>query len=135
MAKRIESHITVLYEIPVPQNLDRLVRAARPLRLRATAVEQWSSEPGIFIAVTDPHGDLNRFRLEVLGVDDPGFRPHITLLHRESVTSPQQTRDAWAELNGARFDCEFAVTELVIYEEIEGGWRVGGRLRFGQNVS
>src|SRR5438034_553348 len=84
-------------------------------------------------------GEHAQERLEggthVLGVDDPGFRPHITLLHRESVTSPQQTQEAWAELNGARFDCEFAVTGLVIYEEIEGGWRVGGRLRFGRDVS
>jgi 2'-5' RNA ligase len=135
MAGRIESHVTVLYEIPAPHELDRVVRATLPLRLRAAAVERWRSEPGIFVAVLDPDRDLRRFRQKVLGVDDPGYRPHITLLHRDSVRSPQEADDAWAELQGEKLDADFAVTELVVYEEVDGGWRVAGRPRFGQDAA
>jgi 2'-5' RNA ligase len=130
MAGRIESHVTVLYETPASPELDRLVGATPPLRLRAGAVERWTSEPGIFVAVLDPDGDLRRFRIAVLGNDDPGYRPHITLLHRESVTKAQQADEAWAALRGERFDADFAVTELVVYEDIGGGWREAARPRF-----
>jgi len=131
MAERIESHVTVLYETPAPRELDRLVRATPPLRLRAREVERWTSEPGIFVAVLDPHDDLRRFRISAVGTDDPAYRPHITVLHRDSVTSPRQADEAWAALRGERLDADFVVTELVVYEEIGGGWREAARPRFG----
>ena len=135
MSGRIESHVTVLYETPATSELDRLVRATPPLRLRAGEVERWTSEPGIFVAVLDPDNDLRRFRIAALGTDDPGYRPHITLLHRESVTSALQAEEAWAALRAERFDVDFAVTELVVYEEnIGGGWREVARPRFGQGA-
>jgi 2'-5' RNA ligase len=131
MAARIESHVTVLYEVLAPPELDRLVRATPPLRLRAGGVERWSAEPGMFVAVLDPADDLRRFRVAALGSDDPGYRPHITLLHRESVTDPRQAEEAWAALREIRLDSDFAVTEIVVYEEIAGRWHEAGRPRFG----
>jgi len=131
MAERIESHLTVLYETPAPLELDRLVSATPPLRLRAREIERWTSEPGIFVAVLDPYDDLRRFRISALGIDDPAYRPHITLLHRDSVTSPRQADEAWTALRGERLDADFVVTELVVYEEIGGGWREAARPRFG----
>ena len=131
MAARIESHVTVLYETPAPLELDRLVRTTPPLRLRAREVERWTSEPGIFVAVLDPHDDLRRFRISAVGTHDPAYRPHITVLHRDSVTSPRQADEAWAALRGERLDADFVVTELVVYEEIGGGWREAARPRFG----
>ena len=135
MAGRIESHVTVLYRTPATPELDRLVRATPPLRLRAGEVERWTSEPGIFVAVLDPDDDLRRFRIAALGTDDPGYRPHITLLHRESVTTALQAEEAWAALRRERFDVDFAVTELVVYEEnTGGGWREVARPRFGPDA-
>jgi len=135
MAGRIESHVTVLYESPSTPELDRLVRATPPLRLRAGEAERWTSEPGIFVAVLDPDDDLRRFRIAALGTDDPGYRPHITLLHRESVTSALQAEEAWAALRGERFAVAFAVTELVVYEENIGeGWREVARPRFSPDA-
>ena len=134
MAARIESHLTVLYEAPASPRLDRLVDATPPLRLRAGGVERWTSEPGIFVAVFDPHNDLRRFRAAALATDDPDYRPHITLLHRESVTSAPQAEEAWLALHGERFDFDFAVTELVVYEERGGAWREVARPRFGHDA-
>jgi 2'-5' RNA ligase len=134
MAARIESHVTVLYETPAPADLDALVRATPPLRLRAGAIDRWTSEPGIFVAVLDPHGDLRRLRVAALGIDDAGYLPHITLLHRESVTNAQQAEEAWAALHNVKLDFDFAVTELVLYEEIGGEWREAGRPRFDRSA-
>ena len=131
MAGRIESHITVLYETPAAKVLDRLVGATGPLRLRADRIERWTPEPGIFVAVLDPHDDLRSFRIAALGADDPGYRPHITILHRESVTSAAQAEDAWVALRGERLDIDFVITELVVYEEMDGDWREAARPRFG----
>lgn len=131
MAARIESHVTVLYETPGVHELDRVVRTGEPLQLRTGGVERWTSEPGIFVAVLDPRDDLRRFRVAVLGIDDPGFRPHVTLLHHESVTSATQAEEAWVGLRGERLDIDFVVTELVVYEETDGGWREAARPRFG----
>ena len=131
MAARIESHVTVLYETPGVQELHPVVRAVKPLQLRAGGVKRWTSEPGIFVAVLDPHDHLRRFRTAVLGIDDPGYRPHVTLLHHESVTSARQAEDAWHALRGESFDLDFSVTELIVFEEIDGAWREAGRLRFG----
>ena len=134
MAARIESHLSVLYEVPASPQLDRLVDATPPLRLRAGEVERWTSEPGIFVAVLDLHNDLRRFRAAALATDDPDHRPHITLLHRESVTSALQAEEAWVALRGERFDVDFAVTELVVYEESGGAWREVARPRFGHDA-
>lgn len=133
MAARIESHVTVLYETLAPDDLAALVRVTPPLRLRAGAIDRWTSEPGIFVAVLDPHGDLRRFRVAALGIDDAGYRPHITLLHRESVTNARQPEEAWAALREMTLDSDFVVTELVVYEEIAGQWREAGRPRFDRD--
>ena len=65
------------------------------------------------------------------GADDPEYRPHITLLHRESVTTPRQAEEAWATLRDLRLESDFPVTELLVYEEVAGRWREAGRPRFG----
>ncbi len=134
MAERIESHVTVLYETPQTQELERLVRATPPLLLRAGTIGRWTSEPGIFVAVLDPVDHLRRFRVAALGVHDPGYVPHITLLHRESVMSTKQAEEAWAALRGVTFDGDFVVTQLVVYEEVGTGWHEAARPRFGMDA-
>jgi 2'-5' RNA ligase len=122
--------VTVLYDTPEVAPLAALVSATPPLRLRAGAVERWTDEPGIYVAVLDPHGDLRRFRRAALGADDPAYRPHITLLHRDSVVDGRQADDVWTALRETTVAADFTVTELRVYEEREGVWRDAARLRF-----
>jgi hypothetical protein len=129
MAARIESHVTVLYEVPDVAALHRVAAGIAPLRLHASHAMRWE-EPGIYLAVEDPHGDLARFRGLVLGASDPGYLPHITLLHRESVGSPTQVEDAWLELRSLAPQVDFVVERLVVYEESGGAWRDLGEVRF-----
>jgi hypothetical protein len=131
MARRFESHVTVLYEVPDIAALRRTAGATRPLRLRAEASARWAApDHGIHVAVTDPHGDLARFRAAI-GADNAGYAPHITLLHRESVATAEQADVAWEELRAFAPRAEFEVEDLVVYEE-EGVWRDAGRVPFAR---
>ena len=133
MAARIESHVTVLYEVPDVAALERIAAQTPPLRLRASRAERWQdpNEPGVYIAVEDPHGDLARFRTAVLGTTDPAYRPHITILHRDSVATLAQADAAWADLRSLAPNLGFAVALLVVYEENAGAWTELARVRLG----
>lgn len=103
-----------------------------PLRLRVSRSARWiAPDPGIFLVVEDPHGDLRRFREAVLGAERATYRPHITLLHRDSVWSEAQVGEAWAALGDLVIGADLLVSELVVYDQQEGQWREVARLRFG----
>lgn len=131
MAARIESHVTVLYEVTDVAAVGRVAGVTAPLRLRATRATLWEGpDPGIYLGVDDPHGDLARFRDRV-GQRDAGYRPHITLLHRDSVATRAQAEAAWAELRTLAPEADFDVALLVVYEEADGAWSEAARMRFG----
>ena len=131
MAARIESHVTVLYEVPDVETLEAAVRAVPALRLRATRLVRWDADPpGIYLAVDDPQGDLERFRASVVGPQADGYLPHITILHKDSVVRPGQADDAWALLRDTIFETDFSVGELIVYEQRGDVWREAARLRF-----
>ena len=90
MAERIESHVTVLYETPQTQELERLVRATPPLLLRAGTIGRWTSEPGIFVAVLDPVDHLRRFRVAALGVHETTASPTFSIVneYRDNNNQP-----------------------------------------------
>ena len=131
MAARIESHVTVLYEVPDVETLDAAVRTVPALHLRATRLARWDAEPpGIFVAVDDPRGDLSRFRASVIGPHTDGYLPHITILHKDSVVRAGQADEAWASLRDTVLDQDFSIGELVVYEQRGDVWREAARLRF-----
>lgn len=117
MARRVAAHITVLYEPVALDRLQAIAAATRPLRMRVTAARRWCEEPGIYMEVADVHDDLGRFRTAVLGTAVDAYEPHITLLHRDSVTVPAVFEAAWAALAGTTFDAELVLHELVAYDQ------------------
>lgn len=103
-----------------------------PLRLRIARSARWiAPDPGVFLVIDDPHSDLRRFREAVLGAETATFRPHITLLHRDSIGSPEQLDEAWASLGDLILDLDFIASELVVRDVIDEEWREVARLRFG----
>ena len=131
MAARIESHVTVLYEVPDVETLSAAVHAAPALRMRATRLARWDAQsPGIYLAIADPHGDLGRFHASVIGPQTDGYLPHITILHKDSVMRPGQADDAWASLRDTIFETDFSVGELIVYEQRGDAWREAARLLF-----
>ena len=131
MAARIEPHVSVIYELIEVERLQRAAAAARPLRLRISRAMRWEVQvPGIYLDVLDPHGDLARFREDVLGNGAETYHPHVTLLHRDSVTRIEQVDEAWASLSECALDADFAAAELIVYEQIGDAWRDAARLRF-----
>jgi 2'-5' RNA ligase len=130
MAARIESHVTLLYEVADAEAVLRIAEKTPKIRLRATRAMLWEgTEPGIYLEIDDRSGDLARFR-EALGERDPGYRPHVTLVHNDSVTSPAQIDAAWRELRAVAPNIDFVVELVVLYEEADGQWREVGRARF-----
>ena len=127
----VESHVTVIDE---PADLERLSAVATsmpPLRLRASRTARWiAPDPGIFLVVDDPQGDLRRFREAVLGAERASYRAHVTLLHRDSIASVPQLEEAWAALGDIDLGLDFVVEELAVHDQIDGAWREVGRLRF-----
>jgi hypothetical protein len=79
--------------------------------------------------VDDPQGDLRRFREAVLGAERASYRAHVTLLHRDSITSIPQLEEAWSALGDMDLGLDFIVDELVVHDQIESLWREVGRLR------
>ncbi|HEV8656280.1 MAG TPA: hypothetical protein VGR85_12290 [Candidatus Limnocylindria bacterium] len=120
--------------IDEPADLTRLALVAGtmpPLRLRISRSARWiAPDPGLFLVVDDPHSDLRRFREAVLGPERATYRAHVTLLHRDSITSPEQIEEAWASLGDRDLDEDFVVDELVVHDLVEGVWREVARLRF-----
>lgn len=124
--------MTVIDEMADLARLDTVASATPPLRLRVSRSARWiAPDPGIFIVVDDPQGDLRRFREAVLGSERVTYRPHITLLHRDSVWSESQAGEAWAALGDLLFDTDLIVSELVVYDQSDGEWREVARPRFG----
>jgi len=131
VAARIETHVSVIYELVDLALIRQAVDATRPLRLRVAGAARWDAEvPGIYLAVQDPHGDLERFRKTVLGTATEGYQPHVTILHRDSVTSVDQVDEAWASLRDLVFGTDFLVPELVLYEQIDDAWHEAARLLY-----
>jgi 2'-5' RNA ligase len=123
--------VTVIDE---PADLARLSAVASsmpPLRLRISRTARWiTPDPGVFLVVDDPHGDLRRFREAVLGAERATYRAHVTLLHRDSIGSPEQLAEAWASLGDLDLAEEFVVEELIVYDLADGVWREAARPRF-----
>jgi 2'-5' RNA ligase len=130
-AASVESHVTVIDELADLARLVAVAASMPPLRLRVSRSARWiAPDPGVFLVVDDPQGDLRRFREAVLGAERATYRPHITLLHRDSVWSDAQAGEAWAALGDLTFDADLVVSELVVYELSVGEWREVARPRF-----
>jgi len=123
--------VTVIDEIADLGRLGAVAGEMPPLRLRVSRSARWiAPDPGIFLVVDDPQGDLRRFREAVLGAERATYRPHITLLHRDSVWSEAQVEEAWAALGDLTFDADLVVAELVVHDLEAGEWREVARPRF-----
>jgi 2'-5' RNA ligase len=124
--------VTVIDE---PADLERLITVAAsmpPLRLRVSRSARWiAPDPGLFLVVEDPQSDLRRYREAVLGPERVSFRPHVTLLHRDSIDSQDQVDEAWASLGDLILDQELIVTELIVHDQVGGVWSEVARPRFG----
>jgi 2'-5' RNA ligase len=124
--------VTVIDENADLERLTSVAAATPPLRLRVSRSARWiSPDPGIFLVIDDPQGDLRRYREAVLGAERATYRPHVTLLHRDSIDSEEQANAAWAALGDLILDADLIVTELVVYDQIEGVWAEVARPRFG----
>ena len=103
-----------------------------PLRLRVSRSARWiAPDPGLFFIVDDPRSDLRRFREAVLGPESATYRAHVTLLHRDSISSADQLDEAWASLGDIDLDQDFVVEEIIVHDLAEGVWREVARIRFG----
>jgi hypothetical protein len=130
-AASVESHVTVMDEMADLASLETATGAMPPLRLRVSRSARWiAPDPGIFLVVDDPYSDLRRLREAVLGAERETFRAHITLLHRDSVRSEAQAREAWSALGDLIVDADLVVSELVVYDQAEGQWHEAARPRF-----
>jgi hypothetical protein len=131
-ATTVESHVTVIDE---PAELERLTAVAAstpPLRLRVSRSARWiAPDPGVFLVVDDPQGDLRRFRETVLGPERATYRAHVTLLHRDSIENEAQLAKAWASLGDLDLAADFVVEELVVHDLVDDVWREVARPRFG----
>jgi hypothetical protein len=123
--------VTVIDE---PVDLARLTEVAAsmpPLRLRISRTARWiAPDPGLFLVVDDPQSDLRRFREAVLGPERATYRAHVTLLHRDSITSEAQVAEAWASLGDKDLDEDFVVKEMIVHDLVDGVWREVARPRF-----
>jgi len=123
--------VTIIDEPADLERLSAVTGSMPPLRLRVSRSARWiAPDPGLFLVVDDPHSDLRRFREAVLGPERATYRAHVTLLHRDSISSPEQVDEAWASLGDRDLDQDFIVDEIVVHDLIEGEWREVARLRF-----
>ena len=120
--------------IDEPADLERLITVAAsmpPLRLRVSRSARWlAPDPGLFLVVEDPQSDLRRYREAVLGPERVTFRPHVTLLHRDSIDSQAQVEEAWASIGDLILDQELIVRELIVHDLVDGVWSEVARPRF-----
>jgi 2'-5' RNA ligase len=128
MAARIRPHFTVLYEVPDLDAVIEQLAGARTLRMRLAGVRRWPPpDDGLFLGLTDPHGDLTRLRA-ALGIDHPGhYEPHVTLMH-PATTGATDRNAAWAMLRGLHFDLPIEVTGLSVIGWDDSGWHELQRL-------
>lgn len=114
------------------ETLRAAARSVAPLELGLTRVRRWEPEGGIYIDVVDPRGDLRRFRSAVLAHPDPGYHPHVTLLHKDSIATPGFAAEAWTALASHSFDAPLFVRDAIVYDEEDADvWREATRFRFG----
>lgn len=125
--------MTVIDELADLERLSAVAASMPPLRLRVSRSARWlAPDPGLFLVVEDPLSDLRRFREAVLGAERATFRPHVTLLHRDSIGSQEQVDEAWATVGDLILDEEFIVRELIVHDLVDGVWREVARPRFAQ---
>jgi 2'-5' RNA ligase len=129
-AASVESHVTVIDELADLTRLDAVASSTPPLRLKVSRSARWiAPEPGLFLVVDDPHSDLRRFREAVLGPERAAYRAHVTLLHRDSVSSPEQLAEAWASLGDLELAQDLVVADLIVHDLADGVWREVARPR------
>jgi len=127
----VESHVTVIDELVDVEQLIAVARATPPLRLRVSRSARWiAPDPGLFLVVDDPQSDLRRFREALLGPERATYRAHVTLLHRDSITSQAQVDEAWSSLGDIDLAQDFIVKELIVHDLADGVWREVARPRF-----
>jgi hypothetical protein len=123
--------VTIIDELVELPRLSAVAGSMPPLRLRVSRSARWiAPDPGLFLVVDDPNSDLRRFREAMLGAERATYRAHVTLLHRDSVGSPEQLAEAWASLGDLDLDQELVVPELVVHDLADGVWREVARPRF-----
>jgi 2'-5' RNA ligase len=131
-AMTVESHLTVIDDLVDVERLIAVAGSTPPLRLRISRSARWIvPDPGLFLVVDDPQSDLRRFREALLGPESATYRPHVTLLHRDSINSPEQLDEAWASLGDIDLAQDFIVDELTVHDLADGVWREVARPRFG----
>ncbi len=129
-AATVDSHLTVIDELADLTRLDAVASSTPPLRLKVSRSARWiAPEPGLFLVVDDPHSDLRRFREAVLGPERAAYRAHVTLLHRDSVSGPEQLAEAWASLGDLELAQDLVVAELIVHDLADGVWREVARPR------
>lgn len=122
--------MTVIDELADLTRLDAVASSTPPLRLKVSRSARWiAPEPGLFLVVDDPHSDLRRFREAVLGPERAAYRAHVTLLHRDSVSSPEQLAEAWASLGDLELAQDLVVADLIVHDLADGVWREVARPR------
>ena len=127
----VESHVTVFDELVDVERLVAVAAATPPLRLRVSRSARWiAPDPGLFLVVDDPQSDLRRFREALLGPERATYRAHVTLLHRDSITSQAQVDEAWSSLGDIDLAQDFIVKELIVHDLADGVWREVARPRF-----
>jgi hypothetical protein len=127
----VESHVTVIDDLVDVERLIAVAAATPPLRLRISRSARWiAPDPGLFLVVDDPQSDLRRFREALLGPERATYRAHVTLLHRDSISSQAQLDVAWASLGDIDLAQDFIVEELIVHDLADGVWREVARPRF-----
>lgn len=127
----VESHVTVIDDLVDVERIIAVASATPPLRLRVSRSARWiAPDPGLFLVVDDPQSDLRRFREALLGPESATYRAHVTLLHRDSITSQEQIDEAWASLGDIDLAQDFIVEELIVHDLADGVWREVARPRF-----
>jgi len=127
----VESHVTVIDDLVDVERIVAVASGTPPLRLRVSRSARWiAPDPGLFLVVDDPQSDLRRFREALLGPERATYRAHVTLLHRDSITSQGQLDEAWASLGDIDLAQDFIVEELIVHDLADGVWREVARPRF-----
>jgi 2'-5' RNA ligase len=124
--------VTIIDEAVDLARLTEVAASMAPLRLRVSRSARWiAPDPGLFLVVDDPQSDLRRFREALLGAERATFRAHVTLLHRDSISSEAQVAEAWASLGDIDLNEDFVVKEIIVHDQVDGVWREVARPRFG----
>jgi 2'-5' RNA ligase len=133
MARRIEPHITIVYDVPsldlLRTRLATAVGAVAPFPITLEPPACWGGDPdgGIFLAVHDPDAGIERLRRPVMvppfeQPDGVTYHPHVTLVHPRSTTASDRAR-AWTSFRERTFDLG---TMLVSRVDIVGTDRSDG---------